>query len=56
MNWALLDALDTKYENESVDCIVDKSLIDTILCYKNRYKHFSLKKKRKRKIAFMKNY
>ena len=37
MRWVVMDALATKLEDESVPAIVDKSLIDTVLCYKDRY-------------------
>jgi len=35
MNWELVDAIDSNFPSNSVECIVDKSLIDTILCYQN---------------------
>jgi len=35
MTWELIDAMDSKFPTNSVECIVDKSLIDTILCYPN---------------------
>jgi ubiquinone/menaquinone biosynthesis C-methylase UbiE len=38
MRWVVMDALDTKLEDGSVPVIVDKSLIDTVLCYTNRLK------------------
>ncbi len=36
MEWQIMDALDMTYPSGSVDNVIDKSLIDTILCYKNR--------------------
>ena len=35
MQWMVMDAMNTTFPNESCPCIIDKSLIDTILCYKN---------------------
>jgi len=35
MTWELVDAMDSKFPSNSVQCIVDKSLIDTILCYQH---------------------
>lgn len=40
MRWVIMDALNTKLEDASVPTIVDKSLIDTVLCYKDRYTLF----------------
>ena len=36
MEWLTMDALDMEFESGSWSCIVDKSLIDTFLCYPNR--------------------
>lgn len=36
MKWLVMDALNTTFESNSIETIVDKSLIDTILCYPNR--------------------
>jgi hypothetical protein len=43
INWEVMDVLDMSYEDGSVPAVVDKSLIDTLLCYKNRYasSHFA---------------
>lgn len=35
IKYMVMDALDTKFESNSLPYIIDKSLIDTILCYEN---------------------
>lgn len=35
MQWMVMDALNTTFHDESFPYILDKSLIDTVLCYKN---------------------
>lgn len=36
MEWQVMDALDMTFGTGSQQNIIDKSLIDTILCYQNR--------------------
>lgn len=36
MEWMTMDALDMTFPSGSKKNVIDKSLIDTILCYKNR--------------------
>ena len=35
MSWGIMDALNTGLQNTSVKCVVDKSLIDTLMCCSN---------------------
>jgi hypothetical protein len=36
MEWLTMDALDMEFPTGSQANVIDKSLIDTILCYQNR--------------------
>ena len=33
MRWEIMDACNMSYEDQSFDVVIDKSLIDTIMCY-----------------------
>jgi EEF1A lysine methyltransferase 4 len=36
LTWLQMDVLEMTFPNESFDAVVDKSLIDTLLCSSNR--------------------
>ena len=38
MRWDVMDAMDTGLPNESLEAVIDKSLIDTLMCCQNSFK------------------